>query len=87
MTLLGMCVGLALGRLVEVAPACVWPVFLFLTAIHIAANCRAVRSLRMTSLNRERTHLLLQNYMQTVRRGPSAKLPRTHAAAVCGWAY
>lgn len=66
-TLLGMCVGLALGRLVEVAPYTVWPVFLALTALHVAANAKAVRSLRMTSLNRERTRLLLQHYMRTVR--------------------
>jgi len=43
----------------------VWPVFLALTALHVAANAKAVRSLRMTSLNRERTRLLLQHYMRT----------------------
>lgn len=66
-TLLGMCVGLALGRLVQVAPYSVWPVFLALTALHVVANAKAVRSLRMTSLNRERTRLLLQHYSRTVR--------------------
>jgi hypothetical protein len=66
-TLLGMCVGLALGRLVEAAPYCVWPVFLALTALHVVANAKAVRSLRITSLNRERTRLLLQHYQRTVR--------------------
>ncbi|KAK3256367.1 hypothetical protein CYMTET_34496 [Cymbomonas tetramitiformis] len=60
----------------------VWPIFLTLTALHVIANKNAVRSLRITSLNRERSELLLKAFLETVRpifegvlRGPCVPLP------------
>ena len=42
-----------------------WITFLLLTALHIYANIKAMRSLLLNSLNRPRLDLLLQHYAHT----------------------
>jgi hypothetical protein len=42
----------------------IWGVFLFLTVFHIYANVRAVRTLRLTSLNCARLDVLLEHYLR-----------------------
>ena len=48
----------------------IWAAFLLLTALHIYANVRAVRSLRLTSLNAPRLQLLLTHALRQVRSTP-----------------
>ena len=48
----------------------VWSVFLSLTALHIYANIRAMRSLQLTSLNRPRVDVLLAEYLKSRQVGP-----------------
>ena len=51
--------------------ATVWVTFLLLTVLHIYANVKAMRSLRLTSLNRPRVEILLESYTRRqVRRHP-----------------
>lgn len=69
MTLIGMALGMALLRLAAGAPALAWVAFWALTALHVWANVRAMRCLRICSLNQARLALLLSHYLRTVRRG------------------
>ncbi|CAD7960713.1 unnamed protein product [Amoebophrya sp. A25] len=41
-----------------------WGLFLFLTAVHVWANYRAVRCLNLRFLNRTRTYLLVQSFLK-----------------------
>ncbi|CAI5470178.1 unnamed protein product [Closterium sp. Yama58-4] len=61
-TMAGMLAGMLVGQLVAGNVLLLWAVFLSLTAFHIYANYRAVKSLCLTSLNRERAALLLLAY-------------------------
>eukprot|EP00240_Pyramimonas_obovata_P005526 CAMPEP_0118960866 /NCGR_PEP_ID=MMETSP1169-20130426/63853_1 /TAXON_ID=36882 /ORGANISM="Pyramimonas obovata, Strain CCMP722" /LENGTH=332 /DNA_ID=CAMNT_0006909019 /DNA_START=254 /DNA_END=1249 /DNA_ORIENTATION=+ len=66
-TLLGMLLGMAIARFTDVYPIMVWPLFLMLTILHIYSNVKAVRCLRLNSINRERTRLLLHAYVASKR--------------------
>lgn len=55
--------------------------FLTLTALHVFSNVRAVRALRLTSLNRERAETLLRHYFRTGAR------PAVHACGEPGGAH
>jgi len=63
-TLVGMALGLGLARLGQAgwprAAAAVWVV---LTALHLCANVRAVRALRLTSVNRARADVVLDAWL------------------------
>ena len=67
-----------LSRLLATHPAgntaTVWVTFLLLTALHVYANVKAMRSLRLTSLNRPRVDILLESYSKgQVRRHPMSR--------------
>ena len=54
--------------------ATVWVTFLLLTALHIYANVKAMRSLHLTSLNRPRVDILLESYSKgQVRRHATSR--------------
>lgn len=58
-TLAGMVLGLGLARGSVFAPRSAAAVWVALTALHLYANVRAVRSLRLTSLNRARADVVV----------------------------
>ncbi|KAH8933770.1 hypothetical protein BDL97_18G047500 [Sphagnum fallax] len=62
-TLVGMSMGIVVARLTSGNPVSLWVSFLLLTAFHMYANYRAVKSLCLTSLNAERTSILLQAFV------------------------
>ena len=66
-TLVGMLLGLAMLRAADGRAGATWALFLVLTALHVYANARAVRSLRLASLNRDRAALLLREYAASGR--------------------
>ena len=61
-TLIGMALGLAVTTITDGKPRWQWAVFLVLTVLHMYCNVRAVRSLVIGSLNRERVRLLLARF-------------------------
>ncbi|KAJ7943345.1 protein root UVB sensitive 3 [Quillaja saponaria] len=64
-TMIGMALGMLLARVTMGHPLATWFCFLSLTLVHMYANYRAVRCLELTSLNPERTSILLQHFMKT----------------------
>ncbi|KAH9533417.1 hypothetical protein CY35_18G051500 [Sphagnum magellanicum] len=62
-TLVGMSMGIMVARLTSGNPVSLWVSFLLLTAFHMYANYRAVKSLCLTSLNAERTSILLRAFV------------------------
>ena len=42
----------------------IWAIFMLLSVMHIYANIRAARSLRLTSLNPARLEILLADYLK-----------------------
>jgi hypothetical protein len=62
-TLVGMSMGIVVARLTSGNPVSLWVSFLLLTAFHMYANYRAVKSLCLTSLNAERTSILLRAFV------------------------
>ncbi|KAJ4710746.1 protein root UVB sensitive 3 [Melia azedarach] len=64
-TMIGMALGMLLARITTGNPLAIWFSFLSLTMFHIYANYRAVRCLALTSLNFERSSILLQHFMET----------------------
>ncbi len=65
-TLVGMVLGMAFLRLAHGMQPLIWAAFWALTAVHVWANVRAMRCLRISSLNQARTQLLLRHYLRTV---------------------
>jgi hypothetical protein len=65
-TLLGMLLGMALLRCAAGASFLLWAAFWALTALHVWANVRAMRCLRVTSLNQARLGRLLRGYLCSV---------------------
>eukprot|EP00897_Mesotaenium_endlicherianum_P007224 jgi/Mesen1/652/ME000109S10865 len=61
-TMVGMLLGLFVGRATASRPVALWACFLALTAFHMYANYRAVRSLCLSSVNGERLALLLRHF-------------------------
>lgn len=62
--MVGMLLGMVLARLTAGNVVALWVSFLLLTAFHMYANYRAVRSLCLTSLNAERTSILLRAFKE-----------------------
>ncbi|KAL4421380.1 hypothetical protein ABPG75_010671 [Micractinium tetrahymenae] len=62
-TLVGMVLGMVLIRLAAGHPALTWAAFWALTAVHVWANVRAMRCLRITGINQARLGLLLRHYL------------------------
>uniref|UniRef100_A0A7N0UBC3 Protein root UVB sensitive 3 n=1 Tax=Kalanchoe fedtschenkoi TaxID=63787 RepID=A0A7N0UBC3_KALFE len=64
-TMIGMALGMLLARITMGHALSTWISFLSLTVFHMYANYRAVRCLSLTSLNCERTSILLRYFMKT----------------------
>ncbi|KAJ9174163.1 hypothetical protein P3X46_017221 [Hevea brasiliensis] len=64
-TMTGMALGMLLARITIGHPLAIWFSFLSLTLFHMYANYRAVRCLVLTSLNMQRSSILLQHFMET----------------------
>lgn len=71
MTLVGMVLGMALIRLAAGRPALVWTAFCMLTTVHVWANVRAMRCLRIAGVNQARLGLLLRHYLCQVGGRPA----------------
>ncbi|XP_065860577.1 protein root UVB sensitive 3-like isoform X2 [Euphorbia lathyris] len=63
-TMTGMALGMLLARITFGHPLAIWFSFLSLTVFHMYANYRAVRCLVLTSLNMQRSSILLQHFME-----------------------
>jgi hypothetical protein len=61
-TAIGMTLGILLTRVCAQHNLASWMCFLALTALHVWANIKAMRSLVLTSLNQPRLDVLLQTY-------------------------
>jgi hypothetical protein len=61
-SLLGMLVGSLVVRMVEDKQV-VWVLMMFLAAVHLAMNYRAVRAVKMRSLNRQRATLVFREWL------------------------
>ncbi|CAH2049456.1 unnamed protein product [Thlaspi arvense] len=64
-TMIGMALGMLLARFTMGHPIAIWLSFLSLTIFHMYANYNAVRCLSLTTLNCERSSILLQHFMKT----------------------
>ncbi|GLT72621.1 hypothetical protein SLA2020_445390 [Shorea laevis] len=64
-TMIGMALGMLLARITMGHALAIWFSFLSLTLFHMYANYKAVRCLALTSLNDERSSILLQHFMET----------------------
>ncbi|EFN54602.1 hypothetical protein CHLNCDRAFT_135084 [Chlorella variabilis] len=64
-TLVGMVLGMAFIRAAHGLEPLIWSAFWALTALHVWANVRAMRCLRIASLNQARLGLLLRHYLRT----------------------
>ncbi|CAL9203602.1 protein root UVB sensitive 3-like [Musa acuminata AAA Group] len=63
-TMVGMALGMLLAHITMGNPVAIWLSFLSLTMFHIYANYKAVSCLSLSTLNSERSSILLQYYMQ-----------------------
>ncbi|KAH7436708.1 hypothetical protein KP509_05G032200 [Ceratopteris richardii] len=63
-TLSGMLLGMLLAKLTSGNTVAIWLCFLALTGFHMFANYKAVRCLRLTSLNKDRVKIILKTYLQ-----------------------
>lgn len=77
-TLVGMLLGMAFLHISTGSSGVIWGGFLLLTGVHIYANVRAVRALRLSSLNAPRLQLLLSHALQ--HPGAALLTPRAVAA-------
>ncbi|XP_030449397.1 protein root UVB sensitive 3 isoform X2 [Syzygium oleosum] len=64
-TMIGMALGMLLARVTIGHPLVIWFSFLSLTIFHMYANYKAVQCLALTSLNVERSSIVLQHFMET----------------------
>ncbi|KAK4762489.1 hypothetical protein SAY86_008257 [Trapa natans] len=64
-TMVGMAIGMLLARMTMGHPIFIWISFLSLTIFHMYANYKAVQCLALTSLNMERSSILLQHFTRT----------------------
>ncbi|KAK4841765.1 hypothetical protein QYF36_010049 [Acer negundo] len=64
-TMIGMAIGMLLAHITMGNSLAIWFCFLFLTVFHMYANYKAVNCLALTSLNFERSSILLQHFMKT----------------------
>lgn len=65
-TLIGMVFGMALTKLASVNQPAAWATFWMLTVLHLWANWKALRCLKLTRFNRPRLNVVLNQYIQTV---------------------
>ncbi|CAN6301790.1 unnamed protein product [Urochloa humidicola] len=63
-TMVGMGLGMLLAHITRGHALSVWASFLSLTMFHMYANYKAVKSLSLTTLNYERTSILLQHFKE-----------------------
>ncbi|KAE8023142.1 hypothetical protein FH972_008882 [Carpinus fangiana] len=63
-TMIGMALGMVLARFTMGHALAIWFSFLSLTLFHMYANYKAVRCLALTSLNAERSSILLEHFMK-----------------------
>ncbi|CAL4938233.1 unnamed protein product [Urochloa decumbens] len=63
-TMVGMGLGMLLAHITRGHALSVWASFLSLTMFHMYANYKAVKSLSLTTLNYERTSILLQQFKE-----------------------
>ena len=73
-TLLGICGGLFFAQWIA-SPQAAWPVFLFLTALHVYANYKGVVALQLYSLNTQRAALLVEDFLLHDTPKSSSSLP------------
>ncbi|XP_076905326.1 protein root UVB sensitive 3-like [Bidens hawaiensis] len=64
-TMIGMALGMLLAHITMGHPMIIWFSFLSLTVFHMYANYKAVRCLNLTTLNCERSSILLMHFMKT----------------------
>ncbi|CAA2955601.1 protein root UVB sensitive 3-like isoform X1 [Olea europaea var. sylvestris] len=64
-TMLGMAIGMFLAHITLGHSLAIWFCFLSLTIFHMYANYKAVRCLSLTTLNCERSSILLLHFMET----------------------
>ncbi|CAA6667359.1 unnamed protein product [Spirodela intermedia] len=64
-TMVGMALGMLLAQVTRGRRLVIWLSFLSLTVFHMFANYMAVRCLSLTTLNDERSWLLLKHFMKT----------------------
>ncbi|KAK1374475.1 Root UVB sensitive [Heracleum sosnowskyi] len=64
-TMIGMALGMLLAHITMGHSIAIWFSFLSLTVFHMYANYKAVRCLSLTTLNCERSSILLLHYMET----------------------
>lgn len=64
-TMVGMMLGMVLAHVTMGNPFAIWLCFLSLTVFHMYANYKAVRCLTLTTLNSERSSILLQHFVET----------------------
>ncbi|KAL3751519.1 hypothetical protein ACJRO7_012365 [Eucalyptus globulus] len=64
-TMIGMALGMLLARVTIGHPLFIWFSFLSLTIFHMYANYKAVQCLALTSLNVERSSIVLKHFMET----------------------
>ncbi|OAY84178.1 protein root UVB sensitive 3 isoform X1 [Ananas comosus] len=78
-TMTGMALGMLLAHITRGHPFAVWFLFLSLTIFHMYANYKAVQCLSLTTLNYERSSILLQYFMQSGKvLTPEQVSPREH---------
>ncbi|XP_071715553.1 protein root UVB sensitive 3 isoform X2 [Rutidosis leptorrhynchoides] len=63
-TMIGMALGMLLAHVTMGHATVIWFCFLALTMFHMYANYKAVRCLNLTTLNCERSSILLQHFME-----------------------
>ncbi|KAI3733763.1 hypothetical protein L6452_13219 [Arctium lappa] len=66
-TMMGMALGMLLAHITMGHSTIIWFSFLSLTMFHMYANYKAVRCLNLTTLNCERSSILLLHFMETGR--------------------
>nr|XP_043636406.1 protein root UVB sensitive 3 isoform X2 [Erigeron canadensis] len=64
-TMIGMALGMLLAHVTMGHSTMIWLCFLSLTMFHMYANYKAVRCLNLTTLNCERSSILLLHFMET----------------------
>lgn len=64
-TMIGMVLGMLLARFTIHHSLAIWICFLSLTVFHMYANYKAVRSLSLTSLNCQRSSIILLHFLET----------------------
>ncbi|KAH7516082.1 hypothetical protein FEM48_Zijuj10G0097000 [Ziziphus jujuba var. spinosa] len=64
-TMIGMALGMLFARATTGHPLAIWFCFLSLTFFHMYANYKAVQCLALTSLNPQRSSIVLQHFMET----------------------